>query len=740
MRLHTLRAHVLFCVAKQFLPICAASYAEDDAWSQFLQFMEHYGRRYSSSAELDRRFAIFKSNLVLIDDRNGRGDSARHGVNRFSDLSPKEFLQRYTGYHAQKGSTSSLVRQLAFEPLQSKVASIDWREKDAVTPVKDQGRCGGCWAFSAAQQLESATFLKYGFLPKLSTQQLISCDPYDGGCSGGDTITAYEYVNKVGGLELNETYPYTSGAQGDSGNCSVTPSQFNASISEAFFISRNATEETNMLHEIGTTPMSVCVDAEIWQTYKSGVITNTSGCTRNLNHCVQVVGFNSSANYWIVRNSWGSEWGNQGYVWVAQGANICGIAEQATIVTASIAPRDVFSPRSTYKKDPSKVQLLPGGCPMDGCDADLSRQLGTSLYRSAKPTVLWQVKAHMPKCAITPGSNLCCGTEDGLLALSPTGSLLWRKQNFSGHGVPLVLTSRVSIAANQERMLAVEANGHVLWSMSGGSDFSLTVSHDGILGTCSGNTLALIVGSGLPFASTQLNGTCVSIPVIKGSRVYIVQKANGALLLSAIDFHESLGLRITVAWEMPLKGRDLLAAPMLVGDVLLLPTVLGVQLISDDGTSGQVLAPMLPKAMEIAADPRNSSAWLVRAENESLVLERYSLDHVLLQHVNVSSLLSTHGVTATSRLGVCFSTDDAGSISLLLGIEDGSGPGLLALRVGDQASASLLWRQQLPSTLHGQVLLASKDPRRILPANDMVIAPTADHITALSLSTSWVFV
>jgi len=214
-------------------------------------------------------------------------------------------------------------------------ASIDWRTKGAVTAVKNQGQCGSCWAFSATEQLESDYFLQYGTLKELSPQQITSCDTTCLGCNGGNPILAWQYVNTFGGQEPKGDYPYVSGITGATGACKSTLSEVTEDVSSTigYMISDAPSMERDMLLQIQDSPMSITVDATLWQTYESGIITASSGCGTSIDHAVQVVGYNAPQNYWIVRNSWGETWGEAGYVYVEQGHNVCGITSQATITT-----------------------------------------------------------------------------------------------------------------------------------------------------------------------------------------------------------------------------------------------------------------------------------------------------------------------------------------------------------------------------------------------------------------------
>jgi len=253
------------------------------------------------------------------------------------DLSVEEFKQMYTGFKPSGVLANAKVARTKFRS-RAAPSTFDWRDKGAVSPVKDQGQCGSCWAFSTTEEIESMWFLKKGNLSILAPQQIVDCDTVDQGCNGGDTPTAYAYVEQAGGMEPESDYPYT----GTGGTCNANPSDFVASISGFEYATppcndtcTNQDEDTLKSNLASRGPVSICVDAEIWQTYSGGVIEPSDGCDSDyseLDHCVQLVGYNSDSTgtYWIVRNSWNTDWGNSGYIYLRYGSNVCGVADEAT--------------------------------------------------------------------------------------------------------------------------------------------------------------------------------------------------------------------------------------------------------------------------------------------------------------------------------------------------------------------------------------------------------------------------
>merc|ERR1711879_190235 len=219
----------------------------------------------------------------------------------------------------------------------------------AVTSVKDRGNCGSCWAFSTAEEVESAVFMATGKLETLSTQQIISCDKggNDEGCDGGDTVTAYRYLEKAGGLDLASDYPDKSHKTGKTGKC-TWDKKVAAKVSGFAYATppckrgscKHQSEEKLAAALASKGPISVCVNAggNGWQHYKKGIYSKKcSGAEKKLDHCVQLVGFDKTGDtpYWIVRNSWNTDWGEKGFMRLKMGKNLCGIADEATIVTAT---------------------------------------------------------------------------------------------------------------------------------------------------------------------------------------------------------------------------------------------------------------------------------------------------------------------------------------------------------------------------------------------------------------------
>eukprot|EP01027_Heterolobosea_sp_BB2_P021016 GEZU01030037.1.p1 GENE.GEZU01030037.1~~GEZU01030037.1.p1 ORF type:complete len:343 (-),score=155.52 GEZU01030037.1:256-1284(-) len=313
-------------------------YAEEIAQNSFRSFMHRFNKQYDTQEEFNLRFANFKATLARIAQKNAaeiaNGNEAIYGITKFADMSPEEFKARYLMPNYKKTAISEDEKDVIEPPKGLSVPeSFDWRPLGAVTPVKDQEQCGSCWAFSVTENIESM-WIRAGkgtnHTVDLSPQQIVDCDTEDDGCNGGDPPTAYKYVINAGGLESEKSYPY----KGVDGTCKFKKSEVVAKISGWKYATKNNDEDTMQANLVAIGPLSICVDAESWQDYTHGVVTR---CGTNLDHCVQVVGYDTKGTkpYWIVRNSWNTDWGVDGYIYVEMGKNVCGIAEEVTTAEVS---------------------------------------------------------------------------------------------------------------------------------------------------------------------------------------------------------------------------------------------------------------------------------------------------------------------------------------------------------------------------------------------------------------------
>lgn len=316
----------------------ASNLYTEDAINQkvlFDAFMREHGKNYPTMDEEMTRFEIFINNLKIADERNQAeleaGGSAIHGITKFSDLTAAEFKARFLGSDVRLKSHAPEI--LEYVENTSGATSVDWTGK-LTTPVKDQGYCGSCWAFSATEQIESDSIRTLGQSTNslLSPEQITQCDKTSYGCGGGWTEHAYNYVKSTGGLESNSDYPYTS-SNGVTGVCHSDPSLYKIDVNSYTTIKG----ETNMAnYMLSTGPLSVCLDASSWNSYKGGIMTQ---CGHQVDHCVQAVGVDTSSvnGYWKVRNSWGTSWGESGYIRLAYGKNTCDITSDPTYTKVSLA-------------------------------------------------------------------------------------------------------------------------------------------------------------------------------------------------------------------------------------------------------------------------------------------------------------------------------------------------------------------------------------------------------------------
>ena len=303
----------------------------------FSKFIKTYEKTYSSD-ELSIRFAIFKTHLAKNNEHNLGNHSFTLGINQFSDLTPAEFRATYLGYKNNKYIDNNTKPELDFsEELSTFPSSIDWRNASAnplgvvaVVPVKDQGQCGSCWAFSAIAATEGAWATSGRNLTSLSEQQLVDCSTAYGnqGCNGGLMDQAFQYIIANKCITTESAYPYTATA----GVC-------NAAVSPAATLSSYkdtvSGSESSLLEFIQNGPVAVAIEADqyVFQSYSGGVL-DSPACGTQLDHGVTLVGYGTDTvlgkDYWIVKNSWGSSWGESGYIRLVRDKNECGITLAAS--------------------------------------------------------------------------------------------------------------------------------------------------------------------------------------------------------------------------------------------------------------------------------------------------------------------------------------------------------------------------------------------------------------------------
>jgi len=297
---------------------------------QWKIFKTMFNKLYASQEEELHRMQIFNENLHVSAAYQSKS-IAKFGVTKFSDLTPEEFREQYLPKilppvtRKKEGTTSPSLTVSSGEVLP---VSFDWRTKGVVTPVKNQGQCGSCWALAVIEALESVCAIAGYPLYGLSAQQIVDCDTVDEGCNGGYPNTAYEYLIGAGGVETSAMYPYTA----EDGTCQFNKSAVVPCKPYTWEYVTQTQNETEMQWFVYlNSPIVVCVDASAWQYYTSGVIT-AANCQDQIDFCAVVEGWTvvSGINAWIVRNDWGTDWGNDGYVYVEMGSDVCSIAQLVT--------------------------------------------------------------------------------------------------------------------------------------------------------------------------------------------------------------------------------------------------------------------------------------------------------------------------------------------------------------------------------------------------------------------------
>ncbi|XP_020827358.1 LOW QUALITY PROTEIN: procathepsin L-like [Phascolarctos cinereus] len=300
------------------------------------QWKSQHRRGYGATEDQWRR-AMWEKNLRMIELHNQEYNTGKHSfqmeMNKFGDMTNEEFRQVMNGFrqHISKKYKRTLFHEPHFVQIPE---SVDWRDKGYVTPVKNQGRCGSCWAFGATGSLEGQWFRKTGKLVSLSEQNLIDCSRNDGnrGCNGGLVDNAFEYVKKNGGIDTEESYPYAA----MNGYCRYQPENSGANVTG--YVDIPSGQEMELAEAVATVgPISVAVDAghASFQFYRSGVYYDPLCSSEQLDHVMLLVGYgddeDTGKKYWIVKNSWGDQWGDNGYILMArEESNHCGIATAAS--------------------------------------------------------------------------------------------------------------------------------------------------------------------------------------------------------------------------------------------------------------------------------------------------------------------------------------------------------------------------------------------------------------------------
>ncbi|CAL5035531.1 unnamed protein product [Urochloa decumbens] len=327
------------CCACFFGAVLAARELSDDSdmMARHKQWMAKYSRSYKDDAEKAQRFEVFKANVKFIESFNSAGNRKFWlGVNQFADLTNDEFRATKTnkGFNpnAVKLSTGFRYANVSTDALPQ---SVDWRTKGDVTPIKDQGQCGCCWAFSAVAAVEGIVKISTGKLISLSEQELVDCDVHgeDQGCNGGEMDDAFKFIINNGGLTTESNYPYTA----QDGQCKAGS---NSAATIKGYEDVPANDEASLMKAVANQPVSVAVDGGdmTFQFYSGGVMTGS--CGTDLDHGIAAIGYGKTSDgtkYWLMKNSWGATWGENGFLRmekdISDKKGMCGLAMQPSYPT-----------------------------------------------------------------------------------------------------------------------------------------------------------------------------------------------------------------------------------------------------------------------------------------------------------------------------------------------------------------------------------------------------------------------
>lgn len=304
---------------------------------EFKLFTLQHGKTYKDQTEEKFRLKIYNENKHKIAVHNQLFHQGlvkfNMAMNQYGDLLHHEFAALMNGF---KKSNKTVAHQGATFLSPTNIVlptEVDWRKEGYVTPVKNQGACGSCWAFSTTGALEGQHFKQTGKLVSLSEQNLVDCSSKYGneGCNGGLMDNAFQYIKDNHGIDTEESYPYKA----KDGRCQYKPEKVGAT--DVGYVDIESGSEQKLQEAVATVgPVSIAIDAghESFQFYSEGVYYEAHCSSQDLDHGVLVVGYGTEeqgGDYWLVKNSWGEGWGSGGYIKMARNKNNqCGIATQAS--------------------------------------------------------------------------------------------------------------------------------------------------------------------------------------------------------------------------------------------------------------------------------------------------------------------------------------------------------------------------------------------------------------------------
>jgi len=296
--------------------------ARFNAWSA------SYGKVYQSAEESAYRFTVYQDNALFVEQHDAEARGFTVALNEFADLTSAEFNAIYNGMNLTRVPGEMFEQSIST----TAPATVDWRKQGAVTGVKNQGQCGSCWAFSTTGSTEGAHYLKEHKLVSLSEQNLVDCSTRYGnmGCNGGLMDSAFKYIIANHGVDTEASYPYTATGPNQ---CRFNPAHVGATL--ASYRDVRSGSEASLMDFVADAPTSVAIDAShrSFQLYSGGVYNEPACSSQQLDHGVLAVGYGdlNGKKMWIVKNSWGANWGMQGYIMMSRDMhNQCGIATAAS--------------------------------------------------------------------------------------------------------------------------------------------------------------------------------------------------------------------------------------------------------------------------------------------------------------------------------------------------------------------------------------------------------------------------
>jgi len=417
----------IFALLASVAGLARASIDVDDATVpqkiRFESWLKKHNKVFEDIAEMKKAWFGWIANDKIIQETNAQDLPYKLGHNPYSHMTSEEFASKYTmtmpKSHMRKNN-DNVAWELTDPVLQADAPdSIDWVEKGAVTPVKNQKQCGSCWAFSTTGSVEGAFQIAGNKLTSLSEQELVSCDHVDDGCKGGLMDNGFKFVEE-NGLCTESSYPYVSGS-GNRGTCKKT---CKAAVTVHAFKDVPKKDEDALKLAVSKQPVSIAIEADksVFQLYKKGVM-NSKSCGTNLDHGVLAVGYGTEGgeDYWKVKNSWGPDWGMEGYILLGRGDNICGISQQpsypegATAAGPSPGPGPAPAPSpgptppsgKTHYEDPND-----GGCQSDEVDISITGITGsicspkcTGIFKTKCPTDVPAGVTAEPECALQDSTS-----------------------------------------------------------------------------------------------------------------------------------------------------------------------------------------------------------------------------------------------------------------------------------------------------------------------------------------------